>query len=267
MKPKYLPLLLIAPLLLAGCDSATNRHAGVDYPDGVAKREARIDPASHFAVTTVGDIAAADKEKIVAALETHYARISTNLQTTPAQPFEVFIYETRRGYTRATGNGGASGSIEGAGKLHMLQQSRSGDKAETIAVHEFAHAITLKLLTDHEPQPLDVVKFDRKFKKFPVWLWEAIAVYEAQQFTHPKKLSFITKTSCPSLDQLSNRSKGEIYKVGYCIIEFILSKYGQDGLITLILAYGDVVALKTTQAEFSKGWHDFVINKYFNEGD
>ncbi len=221
------------------------------------------DTASHFVVKTVGDVAAADKKKIVDALEAHYVQISTNLQTTPAQPFEVFIYETRAGYTRATGNWGASGSIEGIAKLHQLQKSRTGDKAETVAVHEFAHAVTLKLLTDHEPKPLDAAKFDKKFKNFPVWLWESIAVYEAHQFTHPQKLPFITKTSYPSLDELSDRSKGEIYKAGYTVVEYILSKYGREGLITLILAYGDVTALKTTKEEFSKGWHDFVIKKYF----
>lgn len=221
------------------------------------------DAASHFEVKAVGDVAAADKKKIVDALEAHYAQISTNLQTTPAQPFEVFIYETRWGYARATGNWGASGSIEGIAKLHMLQKSRTGDKAETVAVHEFTHAVMLKLLTDHEPQPLDTAKFDKKFKNLPVWLWEAIAVYEADQFTNPKKLPFITKTSYPSLDELSDRSKGKIYKVGYTVVEYILSKYGRDGLITLILANGDVTALKTTKDEFSKDWHDFVIKKYF----
>lgn len=267
MKTKCLPLLLIAPLLLAGCDSTTKRHAGVDYSDGVDKWEAPIGTASNFAVRAVGNVAAADKKKIVDALEACYAQISTNLQTTPARPIEVFIYETRSGYIRATGNRGASGSIEGAGKLHMLQVSRDGDKAETVAVHEFAHAVTLKLLTDHEPQPLDAAKFDKKFKKFPIWLWEAIAVYEAHQFRHPKSLSFITKNSYPSLEELNDRSNGKIYKAGYCVIEYILSKYGRDGLITLILSHGDVGALKTTKAEFSKGWHDFVINKYFNKSE
>ena len=225
---------------------------------------AAADTASHFVVRAVGDIAAADQKKIVDALDAHYAQISADLKTTPVQPFELFIYSGRWGYTRATGNWGASGSIEGTGKLHLLQKSRTGYTAEVIAVHEFTHAVTLKLLVDHEPQPLDTGKFDRKFKTFPVWLWEAIAVYEARQFTRPQSLTFITKTTLPCLDELNERSKGEkIYQLGYTLIEYILANYGQDGLITLILAYGDLGALKTTNAEFSKGWHDFVVKKYF----
>ena len=230
----------------------------------LASLSAAETPASHFAVRAVGDIAAIDQQTIVDALDANYARISADLQTTPAQPFQVFIYAKREEYTRATGNGNASGSIEGAGKLHLLQKSRTGDRAETVAVHEFAHAVTLKLLTDHEPQPLDAPKFDRKFKTFPIWLWEAIAAYEAHQFVQPKSLVFITKDSYPSLNELSDRSKGgKIYKIGYCIIEYILSQHGRDGLITLILTYGDLAALKTTPDEFSKGWHDFVVKKYF----
>lgn len=123
--------------------------------------------ASHFVVKAVGDIAAADEKKIVDALEAVYAQISADLQTTPAQPFEILIYSTRSAYTRATGNSGASGSIEGAGKLHMLQKSRSGDKAETIAVHEFAHAVTLKLLMNLEPQPLERSQIRQEIQKIP----------------------------------------------------------------------------------------------------
>ncbi len=220
--------------------------------------------ASPFVVQAVGDIAPADQKKIVDALEARYEQIGVDLKTTPARPFQVFIYSTQGAYIRATGNRNASGSIEGADKLHLVQQSRNGDRPETVAVHEFAHAVTLKLLTDHEPQPLDAPKFDRKFTTFPVWLWEAIAAFEAHQFIQPKSLFFINQTSYPSLDELSDRSKGgKIYKIGYCIVEYILSRYGRNGLITLILAYGDLAVLKTTPDEFGKAWHAFVVKKYF----
>lgn len=217
-----------------------------------------------FVMNVIGDVAPAAQRTVLDALESNYARISADLTTTPVQPFNVYFYAGRWAYSNATGNWGASGSIEGTSKLHLLPTSRLGDKAETVAVHEFAHAVVLKLLVDHEAQPLNTANFDSRFAKFPVWLWEAIAVYEAKEFTNPKRLGYITRTTYPSLDELNDRSKGsKAYKVGYTIVEYIRAEYGQDGLIKLILAYGNLEVLKTTKEEFAKGWHGFVVKKYF----
>lgn len=217
-----------------------------------------------FVMTVNGNVSVDDRKKVLAALETNYARISADLQTTPDQPFNVFLYSGRFAYARATGNWGASGNAEGTGKLHLMPISRDGDKAEIVAVHEFAHSVTLKLLLNHEPQPVDSAQFDRKFEKFPIWLWEAIAVYEADQFVRPKSLRFISPTAYPSLAELNNRSQGgKIYKVGYTIIEYILAEHGRDGLLKLIVAYGDTNVLGKTEEEFAAEWHRFVVKKYF----
>jgi len=53
-----------------------------------------------------------------------------------------------------------------------------------VAIHEFAHTVTLKILFDHEPQPINSKNFDKKFSTFPIWLLEAISVYEAKQFVY-----------------------------------------------------------------------------------
>ena len=218
---------------------------------------------SHFVMHAVGDVTPAEQKKVLDALETNYARIAADLKTEPAQPFNVYFYGSRWGYANVTGNWGASGSIEGSSKLHLMPTSRDGGKAEEVAVHEFAHAVVLKLLVEQEPQPLNTANFDRRFATFPVWLWEAIAVYEAKEFHHPKRLGYITAAAYPSLDELNNRSNGgKTYKVGYLIVEYILAEYGQDGLIKLIRAYGDLGALSTNKEDFARGWHAFVVKKY-----
>ena len=195
-------------------------------------------------MNAVGDTSIEDQKKVIDALESSYARISANLQATPDQPFNVYLYSGWLRYAKATGNWGASGSAEGSGKLHLSASQPDGEKAEVVAVHEFVHSVTLKLLLSHTPQPLNVADFDRKFTKFPVWLWEAIAVYEANQFLHPNRLHFISKTSYPSLADLSNRKQGgKIYKVGYTVIEYILAEHGRDALVKLVLAYGDTNVL------------------------
>lgn len=228
--------------------------------------EMQTTPAqSHFVMNAKGDVTPGEQKKVLDGLEAHYARIAADLKTTPAQPFNVYFYDSRWAYAKATGNWGASGSVEGTSKLHLMPTSRSGGKAEAVAVHEFAHAVMLKLLVDNEPQPLNASNFDRKFAKFPLWLWEGIATYEAKEFINPKRLPDITRDGYPSLDELSNRSNGgKIYKVGYTIIEYLLAEHGQDGLIKLVLAWGDLSVLKTNKEEFAKGWHDFVVKKYLS---
>jgi hypothetical protein len=232
-------------------------------PWALANDPGAVGPKSHFVLQVVGEVPVEEQRKVLQALEANYARVGADLKTTPDWPFNIFFYSGRLAYARATGNWGASGNAEGPAKLHLMPSSRDGDKAEVVAVHEFAHSVTLRLLLNQEPLPLDTAKFDRKFEKFPVWLWEAIAVYEARQFVPPKGLRFISRNSYPSLAELNNRSQGgKIYKIGFTVVEYILAEYGQDGLIKLILAYGDTGVLGKTAEEFAQGWHRFVVQKY-----
>lgn len=111
---------------------------------------------------------------------------------------------------------------------------------------------------------MDSNVFDKKFSSFPIWLWEAISVYEAQQFVDPSTLSYMDMEHYPSLPELDKRLKGgKIYSCGYTIIEYILFKYGRDGFIRLIKNYGDLEATyHITDNQFSKDWHEFLIQKY-----
>ena len=197
-------------------------------------------------------------------LEDNYSKISNHLKTIPAPDIEVNIYAQRWKYIRATGNWNASGNIEGISKLHFVEQAWGEGDAKKTAVHEFTHAVVLKLLLDREQQPLNAKDFDNKFASLPVWLWEAISVYEAAQFKDPKTMAFLSGGAYPSLSELNSRSKGgKIYSVGFILIEYILHQYSQDKLIELIANYGDVQkVLNVTAEEFSKGWYDFVNTKY-----
>ena len=123
--------------------------------------------------------------------------------------------------------------------------------------------VTLKLLLDNEVQPINSKSFDKKFSTFPTWLWEAISVYEAKQFVDPKTLPYLNE-HYPNISELNNRTKGgKIYSCGYTIIEYILSKYGQNNLINLIKNYGDLKrTLNVTDDLFCKDWYEFVQEKY-----
>ena len=199
-------------------------------------------------------------------LEGSYSKVHNNLNTKPASNIEVNVYSQRWRYIKATGNWSASGSIEGISKLHFLENTWLESDIGKIAVHEFVHAVVLKLLIDKEPQPLDVEKFDEKFSKLPVWIWEGVSVYEANQFYDPNTLEYFKNGKFPQLLELNTRSKGQkIYTCGYVLIEFILKKYGRDKLIKLIESYGDLEnTFNVSEEQFVHNWHKFVNEKYIN---
>jgi hypothetical protein len=199
------------------------------------------------------------------ALESNYMRIGNDLKIRPSDNLEVNIYAQRWRYIKATKNWAGSGNIEGISKLHFVEQVWGETDSKNVAVHEFAHTVTLKLLIDHAPQPFNSKDFDKRFSTFPTWLWEGISVYEAQQFVDPKTLAYLSNGQYPSIAELNKRLKGgKIYSCGFTIIEYILFKYGQDNFIKLIENYGDLKStFNVTEEQFCLGWHEFLINKYF----
>ena len=219
---------------------------------------------AHFTLLFNQDIDTAKIANLAQALEESYPRISNDLKTTPAANIETNIYSQRWRYIKVTKNWGGSGNIEGISKLHFMDKAWGEEESKKVAIHEFAHTVTLKLLLDLEPQPPNPRDFDKKFSTFPIWLWEGISVYEAQQFVDPKTLPFLNNGQHPDITELNNRVKGgKIYSVGYTIIEYILVRYGQLGLIKLIENYGNLNAtFKLTEEQFGNGWYNYVKTKY-----
>ena len=208
-----------------------------------------------------------DKTKISQlsdALESNYHRVGHDLKTTPSNNIETNIYSHRWRYIKATRNWGGSGNIEGISKMHFLEQAWGETDNKKVAVHEFTHTVTLKLLIESEPQPLNPNEFDKKFSTFPTWLWEGISVYEAQQFVDPKSLQYFSNGQYPSIAELNDRLKGgKIYSCGFTIIEYIIAKYGEDNFIQLIKNYGNLKAtFNITEEQFCKEWYEFVNTKY-----
>ena len=217
----------------------------------------------HFTFFFSKGIEASGIKDLSHALESAYSTVSTDLKTTPAQNIEVNIYAQRWRYIKATKNWGGSGNIEGVGKLHFVEQAWGEADSKKVAVHEFVHTVVLKLLIDREAQPLTKL-FDQKFLIFPIWLWEAVSVYEAGQFVDPKTLVYLNDEHYPGIKELNDRLKGgKIYTCGYTLIEYILSTYGQDGLIKLIENYGNLsLTFNVTEEQFSKDWYAFVKQNY-----
>lgn len=115
--------------------------------------------------------------------------------------------------------------------------------------HEFAHGVTLHI--------------NRRFANNPRWLWESIAIYEANQFVSPRTLPYMTSLQPPSFAQLSNIADTRIYDVGYTIAEFIVSRWGADALPALVQRNGDTQSvLGTAIADVERDWLAFVRLRY-----
>lgn len=218
---------------------------------------------THFTFLFSSSMDSSSVVELSKALEGSYSKISSSLNTTPAENIEVNIYAQRWRYIKASGHWSASGSIEGISKLHFVENAWLDSEISKIAIHEFVHAVFLKLLIDREPKPLDE-KFDEKFSTIPVWLWEGVSVFEAEQFYQPNTLAYFGNGRYPEISELNNRSAGQkIYTCGYTIIEYILVEYGKDKLIELIESYGDLKkVLNLTEEEFSSDWYHFIKSKY-----
>jgi hypothetical protein len=229
----------------------------------VYSQEKPLLTTKHFNFFANGNV---EKEVVLSlanALETNYLRITGDLETVPYDSIAVNIYSSQWRYTLATGNWFASGHIEGPAILHFVEESTNQNGSWRSALHEFTHAVVLKLLIDASPLPFDRKTFDDKFQTMPVWLWEAVSVYEAKQFREPKSLSYLTNGTYPSLVELSDRSNGKIYGCGFTIIEFLLHQYGKEKLIALLANYGNIkLVMKTTNEDFMKKWYEFIKIKY-----
>ncbi|MCU7549365.1 hypothetical protein OCK74_09585 [Chitinophagaceae bacterium LB-8] len=218
----------------------------------------------HFTFLFSSSIDSTKISELAKVLESNYSRIGNDFKTKPSDHIEVNIYAQRWRYIKATKNWGGSGNIEGISKLHFVEQAWGESDSRKVAVHEFAHTVTLKLLLDNEPLPFNSQRFDHQFATFPTWLWEAVSVYEAGQFVDPKTLPYLTNGKYPSISELNNRIKGgKIYDCGYTIAEFIKTKFGQDNFIRLIQNYGDLKGtLQLTEEQFCREWYGYIKDKY-----
>jgi hypothetical protein len=122
-----------------------------------------------------------------------------------------------------------------------------------VAEHEFVHASSLSINDQlgHESR----------------WLWEAFAIYEADELIHPKNLGYLRDGKFPSIAELNGEFDGaganRIYQVGYVLSEFVVETWGNEKYLELIQESADLEkVLSMTTEEFEIKWQKFVKEKY-----
>jgi hypothetical protein len=145
---------------------------------------------------------------------------------------------------------GADGYVYGAGEFHIrLVRDAAGN-----AVHEFSHVVSLNV--------------NREFANNPRWLWEAVAIYEAQEFVDPKKVQYMVEGDYPTLSELNlgfGTGGNRIYSLGYILAEYVVEGWGMEALRGLIESNGNMISvLGVDIKEFENGWHEWLERKFFS---
>jgi hypothetical protein len=209
---------------------------------------------THFDFRLYDGLVRADVDAVVTRLKGEHRRIVDDLEVPSMPRARVEIWSNEASFyaamldTVGTVYVGAKGYVLGPTGLRLVML---GDPPQT-AVHEFAHVVTLNI--------------NRGFANNPRWLWEAVAVYEAEEFVEPASLPYMRPGSFPTLQQLDvSFDQGHwIYQVGYVLTAYIVEIWGMDTVIALIRAHGDIHGiLGITVAEFEQGWHAWLAREYF----
>lgn len=244
----------LAALLIAaapGCKSPTQ-------PDGESPRAETLQHATtHFVIHhTAAD--AASIPAVAAYLEEHWPRIVADLRAGDMPVVQVHLYDTHDAMADAVrpfaGSipAWASGLVTGVDRIHVISPARSGEAVERFRVnvlHEFAHCVTLRV--------------NAAVANNPRWLWEAVALFEAQQRVDPRTLPYVASGQLPGLAALSDMSNRQIYDVGYLLAEFIVETGGLDALRALIVGRGDTAAvLGLDTPAFEAQWRQFIQARY-----
>jgi hypothetical protein len=220
--------------------------------------EAQIYKTNHFKIfyTKLDD---KNIKEIADSVENNYTRIITNLQSKELPIVSIHFYPDsasfREGVKLWVRNPPVwmQGITLGDSAIHMISpDAPNWDDYQTMiknTIHEFAHCVSRHI--------------NKTINNKPRWLWESIAIYESNQTSDPRQLSYLVNQKPPVLSELNSWSSTDIYAVGYFIAEYLVKNKGNDILNTLIKNNGNIQqTLNMDDEEFTKQWFAFVKKKY-----
>lgn len=199
-----------------------------------------------------------NRQAITDSLEANYDRILSDLSVKNMPKVKVHFYADIKDLKEALADiepnlpDFAIGLAISESEIHILSPNLPQLNFQYMlenTIHEFAHCVSLKL--------------NPNIANNPRWLWETVAIYEANTRPNPSNFKYLLEDNPPSLDLLSRFDNTYIYEVGYYIGEFLVTTYGKDVLNTLIISNGDIKkTLMLNDEEFTKAWYQFVKGNY-----
>jgi len=243
MKCSYLSYFIVAFFFFSSCKKSTQPDEPSD--------------GKRFDFVLYDGLTLSNTPDISKAFEDNYERILDDLQVENMPSVTIKIWADYDNFLDAMGADigvrytGATGYVFGMQEIRLYHTTR----ILSAVVHEFAHLVSMQV--------------NSRIANNPRWLWEAVAVYEAQQFVDPKTLSYMVSGDYPTLSDLSTDFNSNaqniynIYKVGYVLLEYIIQSWGAEAVIDLIKNNGNIPqVLQVTVQEFEAGWYRFVEEHY-----
>jgi hypothetical protein len=213
----------------------------------------RIYKTAHFKIfyTALDDV---NIKEVADSLENSYPKITAQLQSGNLSIVNVHFYENISNLNKAFPDlpTWAVGQAISASEIHMISPNDPKQDYQTMirnTKHEFAHCVSLSI--------------NKTIANNPRWLWEAVAIYEANLPWDPHQLSYLVNQKPPTIDELNMMSNTYIYEVGYFIADYLVKTKGNSILNTLIKNNGNLrQTLSTDDESFTKQWFAFVKEKY-----
>jgi hypothetical protein len=213
----------------------------------------RVYSTTHFKIsyTTLDDN---NIEEIADSLEAGYPKITSHLQSGDLPIVNVHFYENIAALKKVFPDfpEWAVGQATSVSQIHMISPNDNKLDYQTMIrniKHEFAHCVSMKI--------------NPSIGNNPRWLWEAVAIYQANLPWDPHLLPYMVKQQPPSIQELNELSNSKIYEVGYFIAQYIAEKHGRSALKSLIQSNGNLKdTLGVDDKEFTKQWFEFVKEKY-----
>jgi hypothetical protein len=239
-----------ALLMMAACGGATTAPS-----PGVA---GGLYTSAHFRFQ-YAPLDAANIERTAEAVEREYARIIADLRAGSMPTVNVTFYTDHSAMAAATRPVAgvvppwASGLVTSSSEIHMMSLNAPEwgpyERRLSGLVHEFAHCVSMRI--------------NPGIPNRPRWLWEAVAIYEAGESVDLRGLDYMRALTPPSFEMLNSFDNTRVYQVGYSIAEFVVSRWGAQALVDLVIRGGDTVAvLNIPLTDFERDWFAFARQRY-----
>lgn len=237
MNVRHRILSVLSILILISCSCSTG-------PDNLS---------SQFSYDLHDNLTLSDIEATDQILEANIHRIKSDLTVEDLPVITVGVWSDYDNFIQAmeddlgTAYYGATGYIFGMDEIRVFYS----EETPVIALHEISHLVSLHL--------------NNTLSNNPRWLWETVAVYEANQFYHPATLPWMVQGDYPTLEDLneSYTSSNPVYLVGFVLMEFTIETWGPESMIDLILSNGDIPGtLGTSVSKYETDWYYWLEEKY-----
>ena len=223
-----------------------------DYETAVEALKLQTIESDHFIVNYYEEDASV-VDKITQILESNYKRVTSILQVELPEKCELYIYPNITDFHKAIGRPGSPDWVAGNcdnGIIRIVSPNNPGtahgyDSIMSIAVHEVVH-LAAEQVNNHE--------------NVPHYMTEGLATYLAGQGMNVKEMirKDLTNGNFPTMEQLKSMAE-KIYQYGYAFMEYVVWKYGTDGMLKLYKAADIAKAFDISEDEFYQNWKAYMV--------